>query len=44
MLNLSGQRFGRLVAIRPTEERWRTSVVWECRCDCGQRSRCGFCI
>lgn len=36
MLDLTGQHFGRLVAIRPTEERWRTSVVWECRCDCGQ--------
>lgn len=35
MLNLTGQRFGRLTALRPTEERHKTSVVWECRCDCG---------
>ena len=33
--DLTGQRFGRLVAIRPTEQRVRTSVVWECCCDCG---------
>ena len=33
-LDLTGQRFGRLTAIRPTDERQRVSVVWECRCDC----------
>lgn len=33
--DLAGQRFGRLVAIRPTEERQNGGVVWECRCDCG---------
>lgn len=32
---ITGQRFGRLTAIRPTNERRRDSVVWECRCDCG---------
>jgi len=35
MKDLSGQRFGRLVAIRPTEQRKRGFVVWECKCDCG---------
>ena len=35
MRNISGQRFGRLVAIRPTEQRRSGSVVWECACDCG---------
>lgn len=40
MVDLTGQRFGRLVAIRPTEERYRkTTVVWECRCDCGKIKR-----
>lgn len=34
-LNLTGQRFGRLVAIRPLEERINTNIVWECKCDCG---------
>ena len=33
--DITGQRFGRLTAIRPTDERLRDSVVWECRCDCG---------
>ena len=35
VLDLTGQRFGRLSVLRPTEERVRKSVVWECRCDCG---------
>jgi len=34
--DISGQRFGRLVALRPTEERKNGLVVWECRCDCGE--------
>lgn len=32
---LTGQRFGKLTALRPTEERQKGNVVWECRCDCG---------
>ena len=35
MKDLTGQRFGRLVAIRSTEKRRSSSVVWECICDCG---------
>lgn len=35
MMDLTGQRFGRLVAVRPTERRVGSSVVWECKCDCG---------
>ena len=34
-LNLSGQRFGNLIAVKPTEMRRNSSVVWECICDCG---------
>jgi len=35
--DLSGRRFGKLTAIRPTEERSsRGSVLWLCRCDCGK--------
>ena len=34
-IDLTGKRFGRLTALRPTEERKGTSVVWECKCDCG---------
>ena len=33
--DLTGQRFGKLVALRPTEERKNRFVMWECRCDCG---------
>ena len=35
MRNISGQRFGRLVALRPTKQRRCGAVVWECVCDCG---------
>lgn len=31
----TGERFGMLVAIKPTEERKYNSIVWEYRCDCG---------
>ena len=33
--DITGQRFGKLTAIRPTEKRKRKVVVWECKCDCG---------
>jgi len=33
--NLRGKRFGRLVAIEPTEKRKNNHVVWVCQCDCG---------
>ena len=36
MHDLKGKRFGRLVAIEPTEERAKTSIVWKCKCDCGK--------
>ena len=35
MKDLTGQQFGRLTAIRPTERKEGTCVIWECRCDCG---------
>ena len=31
-----GDRFGRLVAIQPTEKRSAKAVIWECQCDCGK--------
>lgn len=35
-LSLTGQRFGRLVAIGPTPHRsTNREVLWLCRCDCG---------
>lgn len=35
--NISGRRYGKLIAIRATEERVKGNhaVVWECKCDCG---------
>mgnify|MGYP002522731810 CR=1 FL=1 len=35
IVNLSQQRFGKLIAIKPTERRSGDSVIWECQCDCG---------
>ena len=35
MKDLTGQRFGKLVAIKPTDKRVGTNVVWEMKCDCG---------
>ena len=32
---IGGVRFGRLVAIYPTSRRSGNSVVWHCKCDCG---------
>ena len=37
LLDLTKRRFGRLVAIKATSERSSSgSVIWECKCDCGQ--------
>ncbi len=33
--DLSGQTFGHLTAVAPTEQRKGGFVVWECKCDCG---------
>jgi len=35
MRDLTDQRFGKLVAIRPTDQRKNHYIMWECRCDCG---------
>lgn len=35
-IDITGQRFGRLVALRPTDRRHNGSIVWECQCDCGK--------
>lgn len=37
--DLTGQRFGKLVVLSPTEKRMDGgSVVWNCRCDCGKNA------
>jgi len=33
--NLEGERYGKLLVIRRTDERSNDQVVWECLCDCG---------
>lgn len=35
--DFSGMRFGRLVAVAPTEERKNKKIMWECLCDCGAK-------
>lgn len=39
--DISGKRFGRLIAIKPTKERdkYTSSVIWECKCDCGNNKK-----
>ena len=34
-VDITGQRFGRLIALHPTENRSSSSIVWRCQCDCG---------
>ncbi len=34
-IDLTGQRFGKLTALYPTDKRIQKCVVWHCQCDCG---------
>lgn len=34
-IDLTGQKFGKLTVIEETNERRGGSVVWKCKCDCG---------
>lgn len=36
MVDLTNQRFGRLVILGPTEKRLNNKIMWKCRCDCGK--------
>ena len=33
--DITGMRFGMLVALKPTEKRNRNNIYWDCVCDCG---------
>ena len=35
--DIKNERFGRLVAVEPIEERdkYNSSIIWKCKCDCG---------
>ena len=35
--DITGQRFGKLIAIKPIEEKKRSTLQWLCQCDCGRR-------
>lgn len=37
-VNISGQRFGRLVALGPTGRGNDGGILWHCRCDCGKET------
>lgn len=38
MKDLTGQKFGRLTPLKPTEKRINRKVVWLCKCDCGNET------
>lgn len=35
IIDISNQRSGKLIALNPTDERSGSSVIWLCKCDCG---------
>lgn len=35
-MNLTGQRFGRLIVTEKTTEKYRTEYIYRCQCDCGK--------
>lgn len=38
-IDIAGQRFGMLLALRPTDERKDKKVVWEFLCECGKKTK-----
>lgn len=37
--DLTGMRFGRLVAVEPTDQRGKSGgTIWKCKCDCGNEA------
>lgn len=37
LIDLTGQRFGRLVVIERAENNKRGKAMWDCKCDCGKQ-------
>lgn len=35
MVDITNQKFGKLIALYPTEKRSGKNVVWHCKCECG---------
>jgi hypothetical protein len=36
--DITGERFGRLIALRPTKKRLNGHIAWMCLCDCGRKT------
>ena len=34
--DITGQRFGMLIAIEPIGKSYNNTVIWKCECDCGK--------
>lgn len=34
-IDITGQRFGRLIAIEPVGKNTSNNILWRCQCDCG---------
>lgn len=37
-INIAGKRFGKLLAIKPTQNSKNGDARWECKCDCGNKA------
>lgn len=38
-IDITGLRFGKLIALKPTEKRCNGQVYWLCQCDCGKQAK-----
>ena len=38
-VDLTGQRFGKLVVLGDSGKRCNGAVMWDCACDCGEKSK-----
>lgn len=38
-IDLTGQRFGRLVVLKESKKRLSNQVTWECKCECGNTTK-----
>ena len=41
-IDITGQRFHRLIALHATSQCSTDGIVWECLCDCGNRTKVGI--
>jgi len=38
-IDITGEKFGRLLAVRSTSQRCQGQVIWNCICDCGKETK-----